>query len=298
MPENNLQYQLTVLYPPESATTLDLSTTPTILGRSEDSHLALNDEWISRHHCQIWVEDGTIWVEDLKSTNGTFLDGQMIEKQNFHLNSKLQMGKVVLKASCLDNSQQNTISFPNATQPETEPVEEIENTETVETDDDYTLTKPTGELQPNVLRVIEDWKGSIDEKAIGMAFLRISTLELNALAEELGEEAGRFLNLELHDMLSQEKVSDELLLLLEPGVFLFALHNIESDQASSLAEDLRDLIDRQNFQFLGTPIKLNGLIGACFTSDIDSSIPDIWEAAINTSKLAANTETRIGFSNH
>ncbi|MFN7133101.1 MAG: FHA domain-containing protein, partial [Myxococcales bacterium] len=39
----------------------------------------LPDKGVSRQHCKLYVaEDGQVWVEDLGSANGSFVDGQQI----------------------------------------------------------------------------------------------------------------------------------------------------------------------------------------------------------------------------
>jgi hypothetical protein len=50
----------------------------TIVGRGHDADLRLSDPGVSRHHAQVELRDGGVWVEDLGSTNGTTLDGSPI----------------------------------------------------------------------------------------------------------------------------------------------------------------------------------------------------------------------------
>ena len=45
----------------------------TRLGRDSDNHVVLNDERVSLHHALITVREGVYWIEDLGSTNGTFV---------------------------------------------------------------------------------------------------------------------------------------------------------------------------------------------------------------------------------
>src|SRR4051812_36521732 len=54
-------------------TTLELSDTPVTLGRGHDCTLVLDDDYASTHHARL-VPQGEGWmVEDLGSTNGTYL---------------------------------------------------------------------------------------------------------------------------------------------------------------------------------------------------------------------------------
>lgn len=51
------------------------------LGRAAGNTLELNQEQrVSGRHCQIHLEDGDWFVTDLGSTNGTFLNGEQVEK--------------------------------------------------------------------------------------------------------------------------------------------------------------------------------------------------------------------------
>jgi hypothetical protein len=53
-----------------------LQATVTIIGRSDDCHVVVDDRQASRHHARITqTEDGYV-LEDLASKNGTFLNGQ------------------------------------------------------------------------------------------------------------------------------------------------------------------------------------------------------------------------------
>ena len=47
----------------------------TVIGRGQDADLRLSDPGVSRHHAQVELRDGDVWLEDLGSTNGTTVDG-------------------------------------------------------------------------------------------------------------------------------------------------------------------------------------------------------------------------------
>ena len=63
----------------ESVNTRFLIHTATVIGRSQDADISLNDVGISHRHAQISVtEEGLCWIADLKSRNGTMVNGERI----------------------------------------------------------------------------------------------------------------------------------------------------------------------------------------------------------------------------
>lgn len=55
-------------------TSVPLADTPITLGRGQDNTLVLNDDFASTRHARFFAADGEWFVEDLGSTNGTYLD--------------------------------------------------------------------------------------------------------------------------------------------------------------------------------------------------------------------------------
>lgn len=77
-----------------------------ILGRDPSADFPIKDETISLRHCKISYHQKQWWVEDLDSTNGTFLNNDPIETETILTNGdQLRLGKVELSI----NINQNTI---------------------------------------------------------------------------------------------------------------------------------------------------------------------------------------------
>jgi CheY-like chemotaxis protein len=53
---------------------------PCILGRQPEGYRCLHHPLISRRHCLLYLQDDEVWVEDLKSRNGTYLNAQPLTK--------------------------------------------------------------------------------------------------------------------------------------------------------------------------------------------------------------------------
>jgi pSer/pThr/pTyr-binding forkhead associated (FHA) protein len=57
---------------------LVLGTEPLTIGRSSESGLVIRDDYTSTHHARLMLWDETWMIQDLDSTNGTFLNGARV----------------------------------------------------------------------------------------------------------------------------------------------------------------------------------------------------------------------------
>ena len=66
--------QLLVTQGPLTGTRISLDSRPILIGRADDSTLVLDDDYASTRHARIAQQGDDWYVEDLGSTNGTYLD--------------------------------------------------------------------------------------------------------------------------------------------------------------------------------------------------------------------------------
>lgn len=69
---------------------IPLDKSPFTIGRGDDCNLTLHSKWVSRNHAQIQSNGDLIWIRDLGSINGTFLNSKRItESELLNVNDVL-----------------------------------------------------------------------------------------------------------------------------------------------------------------------------------------------------------------
>ncbi len=67
------------------------------IGRLPDCEVVLKDKGASRRHAQIKLKDGTATLTDLGSTNGTRLNGQVVQSRALEDGDRITIGSTVLE---------------------------------------------------------------------------------------------------------------------------------------------------------------------------------------------------------
>lgn len=74
---------------------------PFIIGR-QSPDLMIKDSTISRKHCQLVVEAGGLFIEDLGSSHGTDVNGSRIKKLRLRIDDQIKLGDTRIKVLQID----------------------------------------------------------------------------------------------------------------------------------------------------------------------------------------------------
>jgi pSer/pThr/pTyr-binding forkhead associated (FHA) protein len=68
------------------------------VGRAAGCQVALEDNYVSQLHARVFTRDGTVWVEDLGSTNGTYVNDRRVSSPlAVRRGDQLKVGSTVLE---------------------------------------------------------------------------------------------------------------------------------------------------------------------------------------------------------
>jgi pSer/pThr/pTyr-binding forkhead associated (FHA) protein len=70
--------------------------TPVTIGREEGNLLRLNDERVSRFHAKVQFDNGEVILTDLESTNGTRVNGNVIQIRRLRPGDRIGVGRSLL----------------------------------------------------------------------------------------------------------------------------------------------------------------------------------------------------------
>jgi pSer/pThr/pTyr-binding forkhead associated (FHA) protein len=72
-----------------------------VIGRSSELDMVLVEEMVSRKHARIALSEGVITIEDLGSTNGTFVNGEKVERGSLKEGDRVLVGTNILKVMAI-----------------------------------------------------------------------------------------------------------------------------------------------------------------------------------------------------
>ena len=236
-----LHPHLIILYPQTQFKQIALEKGTVILGRGQDADIRLDDELVSRKHCSLTFDGKNVTVQDLGSTNGTYVDGNQVSKMVLDSDNRLQLGKHVLK-----------IDFKDAS-------EEAFDRELYEAATMDPLTK------------ISNRRNFFDRSLGELALARRNNFFIHAIMVDAdhfkhvndtwGHQCGDMVLKEIARILKEEKRESDLLARYGGEEFVLLLSGIGVEDAKKSAERLRMAVERHRCSWKDTVIPVTISLG-------------------------------------
>ncbi len=242
----------------------------TILGRSSDATFRLPDDGVSRLHAKVSQIADEVWVEDLKSVNGTLINGQRIARALLRDGDKIQMGSTtILKFTYSD-----------------------------ELEEDYQLKMYDAALHDGLTKAYNK-RYFLDRLPTETAYavrhgtplslLMIDVDHFKSVNDGHGHPAGDFVLAKLAQLIAGALRTEDLFVRYGGEEFAVLCRGVKLDNASVLARRLRALIESSAFEFEGKRIPVTVSIGvaSCVrTADAGAQLVSDADAALYEAKHA------------
>jgi len=85
-----------------------------IVGRSSELDMVLVEDMVSRKHAKITTDEKTVTIQDLGSTNGTFVNGEKIRKVELKDGDRILIGTSIVKLVFVEGEATNSLSETEA----------------------------------------------------------------------------------------------------------------------------------------------------------------------------------------
>jgi hypothetical protein len=97
-PPRGTPSKVVVVDGPTAGDSVPLDRLPLLVGRGPDAAIRLDDDYVSTRHARIGASNGTFYVEDLGSTNGTYIGSQRLTQATaIQLGTQVRVGKTTLE---------------------------------------------------------------------------------------------------------------------------------------------------------------------------------------------------------
>ncbi|MFK5987149.1 MAG: GGDEF domain-containing protein [Pseudomonadota bacterium] len=214
-----------------------------MIGRGKNADFNLLDELISRNHLRVSLIENTFMVEDLGSTNGTYVDGNKVEKIAIIPGAIIHIGDTKL-----------VCSFKSSVQIESE--KELYQAATT----DY-LTGISNRLW--FMKRAGEEISYAQYKGVAITIIMLDIDYFKKVNDDYGHPAGDYVLKKAASILLQHKRDKDLLGRYGGEEFILLLKGLTSQKSHTLAERIRKAIEAEEFIFNQHKIPITISLGVC-----------------------------------
>jgi diguanylate cyclase (GGDEF)-like protein len=204
------------------------------LGRDPNCSIEVEQENASRCHCKIEPEGMELFVEDLNSTNGTFLNDKPIRREKLHHNDRLKIGGAVYRVI----SGSDLVSLYH---------EEL-----------YKLVVQDGLTQAASKRVfLESLNREIARAkrySRTLSIVLLGVVNFRRINDDYGLMVGDFILRQLGILLGEQVPLDEILARVSGDQFATVLPERDASEAAQVATRIKQSVQNKTFVYAGTQI--------------------------------------------
>ncbi|MFK7885974.1 MAG: diguanylate cyclase [Gammaproteobacteria bacterium] len=232
---------LSIVHPRDAIISFELNENGLTLGRGMECDVQLPAAAISRRHCKVSCVGQSIVVEDLASTNGTYLDNQRVDRAFITPSNQLRIGPFLLKLEYkgfMEIRAQNQL---------------LEAARI----DAVTGISNRGWFVAQSARLLAGMK----DPANSLTAVMVDIDRFKNVNDQFGHAAGDAVLAGVARILEQEKHDNHLLGRFGGEEFVMMMPDIDHQEAFILCDRAREQIAKANFKFEGLSLSVNVSVG-------------------------------------
>lgn len=242
---------LVVIYGLELGRKYNLESANVIIGRSSKSEIQIDQESVSRNHAKIINTGKSIILRDLGSTNGTYVNDQLIDEYVLRDGDFIKIGRTIFKFLSGGN---------------------IENAYHEEI---YRLTTVDGLTQVfNRRYFLEQLDREVSRSKRYRRELSLILFDIDhfkQINDNFGHLAGDYVLKQLATVVKGKIRREDILSRYGGEEFAVVLPEIDATNAIALAEKIRKLVEKAPFKFEDTKISVTVSIGVATCGESDDA---------------------------
>ena len=243
---------LVVIYGLDLGRKYDLASETTILGRSSKADIQVDQESVSRNHAKLIAQDKKVMIQDMGSTNGTYVNDEQIQGELQLRNGDLiKIGRTIFKFIAGGNI------------------------ETAYHDEIYRLTTVDGLTQIFNRRYFEE---TLDREISRcnrygreLSLVLIDIDNFKRINDTYGHLAGDYVLKHLASTVRTKIRREDIFARFGGEEFAVLLPELDHKQAAQVAEKTRKMVEKQTFKFDNQAITVTISMGI---STVDSELTE------------------------